>query len=59
MLLDFGIPVTNINNQTLGVSGRIMVYDNKIKGNGLRVYEFMRILFSNESWIWIGVRRWR
>lgn len=51
MLLDFGIPVTNINNQTLDVSGRIMVYDNKIKGNGLRVYEFMRILFSNESWI--------
>lgn len=52
--IGFWYSSTNINNQTLGVSGRITVYDNKIKGTGLRVYEFVQILFSDGSWIQIG-----
>ncbi|MEM2848711.1 MAG: hypothetical protein QXI36_00350 [Candidatus Bathyarchaeia archaeon] len=44
----------NLNNQTLGVYGRITVYDNKINGTGVRVLEFVQILFYDGSWLQIG-----
>lgn len=47
----------NLNNQTLGVSGRITVYDNKIKGTGKYIVEFVQILFSDGSWMQIGYQK--
>ncbi|MEM2849336.1 MAG: hypothetical protein QXI36_03565 [Candidatus Bathyarchaeia archaeon] len=48
---------TNIKNQTLGMSGMIEVYDNKIKGTGKYIVEFVQILFSDGSWMQIGYQK--
>jgi hypothetical protein len=47
----------NISNKTQGVSGRITVYDNKIKGTGVCVFECVNILFGDGSWIQIGYEK--
>ncbi|MEM2373691.1 MAG: hypothetical protein QXI11_04535 [Thermoproteota archaeon] len=47
----------NLNNQTLGVSGKITVYDNKIKGTGRWIVEFVQILFYDGSWLQIGYEK--
>jgi len=48
---------TNINNQTLGVTGMITVYDNKIKGTRQHILEFVQIIFSDGSWMQIGYQK--
>ncbi len=47
----------NIKNQTLGMSGMIKVYDDKIKGAGKYMVEFVQILFSDGSWMQIGYQK--
>ncbi|MBS7611131.1 hypothetical protein KEJ27_02800 [Candidatus Bathyarchaeota archaeon] len=47
----------NINYQTLGVSGRITVYNNKIKGTGICIFECVNTMFSDGSWIQIGYEK--
>ncbi len=42
---------------TLGVSGRITIYNNEIKSTRICVFECVNVMFSDGSWIQIGYEK--